>query len=484
MTSVFRYSLLLFVVSNILGCASLTSRGYDALNAGEYEKALSLFQQAHQKNSNDAEAVEGLRTAQQEWLNRKLIDVRLLRLGGNIGDSEKLLLEIIKHENEWQVFPTGVAFSTQKEEISLFSDRVESRINEHLKKSNPLAAQMEFNRNHFILGEARGQNIAPIINKIYASGIEFCKKTAGSLESDEYYTGIWLAQTCAAWKYSVKIPKMKNSVVLFKDVQPKSSVQGFNPELEKILSNNIRSAFILSKWKDPEGSAVLSLEVDGKFNSRFSEKAVYRTAHYSVQVPYSESYKRDKAGRKEPSALESIGGLLNFLAGSTPTEYVQDNFDGTETVTVTKYRFEPRTYNYKATQMNSEKVLEGSLKARLDKEAFSMNANKKYTSEQDRHNENFPEANLTPSNPQFISDAQWIESVSKELVYEISTQLQQSWITRFCDPDLNANGLSKRELINRCAFQVTAVAPENLRQHYLSTWQISFQDWQALVNSR
>ncbi|WP_413944684.1 hypothetical protein [Bdellovibrio sp. HCB-162] len=68
----------------MISCASLTKQGQEALEEGKYEKALSLFEQAYKNNSNDPDAREGLRKARQMWLERKLIDVRLLRLGRSL----------------------------------------------------------------------------------------------------------------------------------------------------------------------------------------------------------------------------------------------------------------------------------------------------------------------------------------------------------------------------------------------------------------
>ena len=111
-----------FVSSSLIlftNCASLTEQGYQALSESKYDEALRLFQSAVRKDESDPKAIQGLKTAQQAWIEKKLIDVRLFRLANNIGDSEELLNKLIKYQNAWQVFPSGPAFSTQKEEVSI-----------------------------------------------------------------------------------------------------------------------------------------------------------------------------------------------------------------------------------------------------------------------------------------------------------------------------------------------------------------------------
>ncbi|MNL05551.1 hypothetical protein D3C87_1261570 [compost metagenome] len=462
----------------LVGCASLTEQGREALSEGQYERALTLFERAHTLDKSDAEAKEGLRQAQQMWLDRKLIEVRLLRLGSNLGDSESLLLKIIHNENYWKVFPRGAAFSTQKEEISLFADRVQKRIDEYLQKSNPLAAQFEFNRNSFILEAALAKNMSTLKNDIYTRGKLFCQSAQKSLKADEYYTGLWLQNTCKIWKQPVKLPALKNSVALFKDTNIKSTVAGLSPELTAIMDDNIKKAFLQSKWHDANGKVVLDLGVNGKFNSEQSETPVQREEIFHVQIPYEETSKRIKENNNNSGIL----GLISLLAGSSGNERISDNGDGTVTVVTTKYRSEERSHKYSAVEMKAFKKVEGQLQAALDKQTFKMDVFQKYSFLKDRHDENFPDIGLTPTAPVFITDAQWIQSMSQELVNELTNKLQLSWIERFCSPELTGP-LSEREQAYRCGFQVSAAAPEKLRQFYFKTWQIRYEDWQELIQA-
>lgn len=176
-------SLILFT-----NCASLTERGYEALNESKYDEALSLFQQAVRYDKSDSKALQGLKTAQQAWIEKKLIDVRLLRLANNIGESESLLNQLILNQNEWQVFPSGPAFSTQKDEISLLADRIFGKIKKYVENKNPIAAQVEFNKNRSLLNETLKQDTASLEKSIAATGKSYCLQTEKTILPYEYYT--------------------------------------------------------------------------------------------------------------------------------------------------------------------------------------------------------------------------------------------------------------------------------------------------------
>lgn len=459
-------------------CASLTKQGEDALIEGEYDKALTLFERALNENKNDASAKEGLSKARAAWLQKKLIDVRLFRLSNNIGESESLLLQIINHENEWHIFPTGAAYATQGEEIEIFAIRIQNKIRNYLEKKNPIAAQLEYNRHSFILEKALQQNTAKLKNNIYDVGVRFCKDLENSLTQDDYYTNIWLSQTCKIWNISLKKIKTRNSVSFFKDVKVQTKINGFSNSLDQVLFESIVKAFNTSLWHDPDSNVTLNLDVRGNFSSKQNEMPVKRVKEYQVQIPYEEAVKRVKA-RKQPQT-PGILDIITLLAGSN--ERVVDNNDGTETVYTTKYRIETRYHNYNAVEMKSFKSLDGSIVVKINDHTFATKIGSEFIFSSDRHAENFPDIGLTPNDPKFISDEDWLKTMSPQWTQKLSNELQQHWVDKFClKISEDKSNLSEREKYFRCAYQISEVAPENLAQYYLKNWEISFNDWYRLV---
>jgi hypothetical protein len=468
-----------FISVFLSACASLTKQGEEALQEGRYEEALSLFQRAVKEDRNDTKAMGGLKRAQQTWIDRKLIEVRLLRLGYNIGESEKLLIDLLGKENDWQVFPMGVAFTTQDEELNFYAQRVQKRISGLIEKNNPLGAELEFQKNNFVLEKVLQQNTSLLRTQIYSSGKKFCQTQSEALKVNEYFTQVFLERTCNIWKIPVKKRDLKSTVSLFNDVKVTSQVAGLGAKETEILKDNIGKAFNLSKWREPKSPLVLNLEVNGQFSSFSKETPKSRVAEYVVQIPYEETSRRTKDPNRNTGVSGALG-LLSLLSGGGNHETVHDNGDGTETVTVTKYRSEFRKYFYKAVEVQAEKDLAGQVKASLDSSSFKFDILEKYRFLEDRHNENFPSAGLTPQDPKFISDPQWVQAVGEHLVIDLTSELQKAWLSRFCN-DFSDKALSEKEQVFRCAYQVTSSVPEGLQQYFLKNWQIRYEDWQGLL---
>ncbi len=476
--NIFKAITLFFLLT---GCASLTDQGREALAKGEVENALSLFQRATKANATDGEALEGLRKAQQAWIERKLIDVRLFRLANNFGESENLLLKLIQNENEWQVFPSQVAFATQTEEINYFAGRTRSRIKGFIEKKNPLGAQSEFLRNRFILEKAMSANVSALENSIYDAGKSFCVESEKSLKDYEFYTHKWLVQSCKVWKYPVKDRKLKNSVALFADLKTNSKVENLSLELTNSLDQNIRTAFLKSKWHDPAGVSILTAGVVGEFKSKTLESEVRRSAPYTVQVAYEEESIR--AVQPKENSNGGLIAVLGLLFGSSANERVVPNGNGTEKVYTTRYRPEIRYHYYDAVETKSLKVLDGKLHTSLNNQKIISTIAGDYKSIQDKHSENFPEAGLKPANPQFITDQEWITSMGGIWIQKLTAELQNYWLHNFCNELIANKSFSEREQMNRCAYQVTFATPEPLKQYYLKNWEIPFDSWQQLIQS-
>ncbi|HPI40315.1 MAG TPA: hypothetical protein PLJ21_05885 [Pseudobdellovibrionaceae bacterium] len=465
----------------LTACSTLSEQGESALKEGDVDKALYLYQRSAQEEKS-VDGLSGLKKAQQSWIEKKLIDVRLLRLGNNLTASEALLLQLLKNEEEWNIFAKGAAFSTQSEEVLFFAQRIHRRIENFLANDNPIAAQSELMKNSFILEKALGANISNLKNQIYKKGHIYCKSAENSLKKNEYFSFIWLKKTCQTWKINLKTANLQSSVQLIKDISPVIDVSGLNKSIHEDLIQNFRQAFRKSHWFDENGSAILPIFFTGKFEASQSETPVNRLAKYSVLVPYEEKSIRKKQPQSDTTGLVSA---LVFLFGSSSGERTFDNQDGTETVYVTKYRSEPRVKEYPAIALRANKELVGEIKAHIQNQEFKTEVRGDYQFNEDRHEMNFPDIGLVPSNPQFISDIDWIRSMSPHWMNKITSELKDLWIQRFCAPfEVNAQSLSEREQAHRCAFQLDTGAPESLRQFYFKNFSIAFEDWKALVEAR
>src|ERR1044072_9544649 len=101
----------------LAACASLEKKADEAYTKGEFFAAASLYQQVVPSNPNNAVAIERLRTSRQQVIEKRLIEVRLLRMSENHQDALDKLKNVMADEAKWNVAPPGAAYSAQTEEI-------------------------------------------------------------------------------------------------------------------------------------------------------------------------------------------------------------------------------------------------------------------------------------------------------------------------------------------------------------------------------
>lgn len=475
--------ILLLSTMFVFSCTTMTEQGYEALEAGRTEEALSIFQKLTEKEDVPSEAREGLRKAQQQWIERKLIDVRLLRLGENIGGSESLLKEIVQRQTEWQSFPTRVAYATQMEEIQLYSERVKERIYNAVKQKNPLLAQFEYNTHQFILNKALTENTSKLQNQIFKEAEDFCNQESKQIQSTDYFKQIWLLGTCRIWGLKLKEKKVSSSVRFFKNIVPKIQIQNLDQKETDVLSQHLTKAFQNSKWYKPDGAFDLLAELKGEFTSEVKEKDVIRTARYFVDVPYEETYKRVRDVKEKNES--GFGALLGVLFSSSSSERVTNNGDGTETVHVTKYYKEKKDYPYKVVEVRASKNLDGEIVYSLDRQSMSYKVAEVWSLLEDRHKENFGEAGLKPHTPVIPSHEQWLASLGDNLIEKLTDSLQTEWINRFCMTLNSVKSTDPKfdEMIHRCGYQINGVIPTVMNQYYLDKWKIGYNDYRSIIVS-
>jgi hypothetical protein len=132
-------SLALFPAVLLLGgCTSLKGKAKDFLDAGAYEQALDYYQRAVDKDPADAEARSGLNLARTKYIDKKLIETRMARLGGNSQNAMDLLLDVVQKEKTWQFAPAGQVSGTQEEETAEGLRFLEAKSQQAISSDRPL----------------------------------------------------------------------------------------------------------------------------------------------------------------------------------------------------------------------------------------------------------------------------------------------------------------------------------------------------------
>jgi hypothetical protein len=464
------------------GCASDIQKATTLYRDGQNDEALIVIERGLKANPENSEA-KAIRTSiRSRWIDDKLIQVRLMRLGGNIGESETLLRTVILRQNEWQVFPSGAVFSTQSEEISYLARRVRELIAKAVSEKKPLLAQWLLNSNRTLLEDTLKTDVTQLQLQIQNVGKSFCSAESKNLTNDEFYGYRFLKAKCSMWGYDIPGRRFKNSVQLFGRLNFEFEVVGLSSELQTIVREAISKPFEKSHWYDEQSLQVLSLNLSGAFNSTIGSERIRRSQEYSVSVPYQHEEVRPKSTKSTSNGLlfQVLGALL---VGSDQT---RDNGNGTETVVSTRYRQEPRVHNYDASKFYQNIKVNWRVKASLLKNSqFMFDIKDNYKNISYEHNENFPAGNLAPEKRKIITNSNYLETFSSRIRQEASEQLSQHWIGQFCHdiefqtPEAKTSP-GRNEQVQRCLWGAIESAPGFAENWLLQTYGIDFKQLRSL----
>ncbi len=97
-----------------LGCSTLHKTAEEMMDKESYDDAIRTYETILKRSPNDTDAIAGLRSAKEKYLDKRLIEIRLARIGNNHEQSWDMLLDLVKRERVWNFYPTGkVTFSQE-----------------------------------------------------------------------------------------------------------------------------------------------------------------------------------------------------------------------------------------------------------------------------------------------------------------------------------------------------------------------------------
>lgn len=481
-----------FVVLLLLGLVSLSAcsqkfkKAEKHLEAGEVDAALSIANELIIDSPGEEKHIHLLRRARLQWISQKLIDVRLFRLADNLGESERILDQIISNENDWKVFPTGATYATQNDEINYVAQRNLKLIQIALEKHEPLRALLIYSRRRVIFEDSLRQNMNPLKQQIKVSGQKLCQKLKQDVSTTTYYYSRFVKESCALWGASGSLINSKNSVQLFDDIQINFKIKNLEKDLERIFIRQSSSVFKQSIWFDEKSSLKLPINIAGGFSEQLQEYRAYRTHYYKVQVPYTRTEVRPKSSpnNTNPTSQSGFGSFFNTAASvasifAPPTDRVIDNGNGTETVYTTHYREETRTYNFPVLEVTQLFNLSTTSNVLFKDSSLPFDFLASYRHSSDEHDENRPNMNLYPKKRELITSDLWLETQVRSYVDKLSQNLSQEWQNQFClnEKFISSEKLPHPEKVLRCLYGLKSTAPAFVSNWFLKSLSISPEEW-------
>jgi hypothetical protein len=475
------FLLLLLMASILTGCASTAERTQSMLAEGRVDDALSFIENARRNDPDDSEYIGLERRVRVQWISDKLIEVRLSRLADSKGPSSALMRKVLKNEMEWGLIPTGAVYATQAEETGYLSEYVQSAIFDSIEQRRPLAALARFRSDRSLLEDVLKIKTEKLKSAITISGRDFCERETKSTSRTDYYKALFLREACRELQHTIILPKTENSVRLFGDLAPELQVKNVPPERVSDFSRDLKAEFEKSIWHDAKAKKTLALKLSGDLGEKVSERAVYRSKPYTVQVPYEETSVRKKSPR---TGIETVFEVLAWALTTYQPSHEHDNGDGTVTVTETKYRDETRLFPYQAKEITQDLTLDLKIELAPQGPAHSFEFKERLKTVSDEHAMRFPDAGVAPEVRRLTPPSQWLLSLNRKLMDRISDEFNEAWIERFCSDVGSTNALSVDETRHRCIYGANGHAPSKAREWFAKRYGIEIETWRQLVTVR
>jgi hypothetical protein len=476
---IFLISLMVLVVA----CSSAHKRAEKLMKAESYEEAMKLYEGILNGDPSDEKAQIGLRKAREKVIDRKLIQVRKTRMGGNVEGSLNMLKQVIDWEDKWSFFPGGAVAFTQKEEMEFATRYLNKNIERAVKKNLPLRGSYLLHTYQKLYGNEYQKKYSALKDKVSKRGLKRCKQMQkGKLRNMHYYGG-FLRSYCGY--YGVELKNLNRRLgqrkeKLFSDIKVDISINQAPASYPKEISDKLRKALKKTAWYWQDGPVVLQTKIHGDYNRQHSTNTDYRTHSYMESVQYTEYVDVDRDIQEPYQARETqYNPATKAYEDRWVTKYRTRTI--TERQPETRYRDEPRTYNY--TAINHHQVLElsAALEGRvLGKYPIRAGLNEKLNERDSEHSNNLPHMGLAPDPLRLTSPDQWLSENADKMVQEFETNLVNLWKKLYCRP--SAKGLiASGENVHKCLRQTKDNPPKYVEAWYNKRLGVSVAEAYSLL---
>ncbi len=502
MRSIFILALLFFLLSTS-GCVSRVTHAEELIETGSFDEAISVLENVLRDEPEDARAIKSLRRAREQWISRRLLEVRSLRFGGNPTGALELLNEIILKESRWQVYPAGAVAFTQGEEFEEASKLISRHVQHALKDQKPLKALHSLQRYRQIL-EASG---SPSYEKMRAStrtlGSKTCAESIKKLNATDLFYARFLNRYCGA--FGGGGPDLDRYLaaegsVLYSNVGLSSDFSGKSRGLYEALERTLNTALRETPWYSDRSRRTLDLTGEGHFASALNQFSEIRRHYYDVKVPYTVT-RTVRKHRPTPlpaqgsahavadaiHAASSVLTIAAMLAGgnvSAPAPTYNAPTDETETITETHYRTETHSFDYEVRNFVQKAQISILLAGELGEAPFSIEFTNEHQHTTFEHNNALPEKNLWPHLPQFADENVWINDDANLVSQKLKSTLRKKWESFHCVNSALARAVP--EALHRCdlLYQGTQIErPAHVENWFQTQFGLSASETEAAIQS-
>lgn len=432
-------------------CTSFHKQAETFYSEGNYFAAEETYKTILKNDPDDPRAIENLRKARQKILETRLIEARQLRLSENYSESHRILKNLIKKEEEWNIAPTGAAFSAQKEEMEYFYEWIQSTFLQHIKDEMYLRAKLlwEENERYFTHSEF-SNSYNQWAQKINDKGFSHCSSYSSKVKgpfSEEFWN-----HYCAYWGNTTSTKKFSSTTAFkqFKEIELKGEISGVAPEVVHAMTHHLLDGLKQTPYFDSNGGKLRIEVTGGAFVGSYNEVATMGVHNYSEDEPYTVietvSYQE-----KEPfiAYKNEYNEKLKELVSTPYTDYKYVTKFREEAKT--KYRSVAKQAVYPKTNFTANYKLTGTLRFKIDGHDYSIPLNKEFSTNDSFYETSNPKIGLYSRPKQLITETSWVQQNWQSLDESLRSSIVSTWNAKYCKDLNNKSASLQMEFVMKCA---------------------------------
>lgn len=410
---------------------TLRGRADELARRGQFVEAAALYDDLVRKNPHEPGLVTVRDALRWKALEQLLGNARRHRMEGQDEHAEDHLLRFLDRRAEWNARLNGALESSLLEEMGGTHQHLRRLIAAPARQGLALTAEHALARKRPLLAH---KELAVIQREmegaVLQGGRDTCQRLRALPSEDAPHWRELVFRYCDHWREYA--PRPPPTPELLGPPVFSGDVEGLGDAQRDLVRDRLARAFQSSPWFSPGASPRPDFTLAGRFSTQRGSEGVQLTAPYTEKVPYTDHEERTETVEEPYTEVEEY----TDSQGQKQTRTVEKvrKYTRTFTVPVTRYRDEPRTFEYHALRLSVDHRLALSSTGVLDARHAPLTVvlQDQLSESGYEHDVSFSEAGVTPSRVAFTPPQAWVEQRVEALGHLFSKKLVEHWRQSYC----------------------------------------------------
>jgi bisphosphoglycerate-dependent phosphoglycerate mutase len=401
------------------------------MEGGNFRKAREYWVLALKKKPDDADARKGKLVSERKILGNILIELRSLRLSGQMEKALDKALSFNQLSSSWNhaVDPHGVQFL--KSELKRLWPFFQTKISQVLKNGFPLKGRYLYKRYSSLFQFYNPEKLQILGGNIFTSGQRKCRDFKQKAKGLSYY-GLFVSKFCLHFDPESdlsSLPLNLQNNELYRQLNWDLTIKGRSQFLKPLLKQKMTQIFREGPFYHSEGLGTLQLHLTGKMKEKKKSSVLQKVHQYEVDIPYTEvvkelRWKKVPYEASEKVCHESKCSLQKVI------RYKKESYN--EPVVVNKVRQEKRYFNYQVNQLNQTLTFDISGKLIFKKSHEDVHFSKMANVQDFEHSLHLPDIGLNPKKAHLKKPRKWFKAKVRDFGKSFKKLLGQKWKNLYC----------------------------------------------------